>query len=209
MNLLILGAAGGVGRHLVTQALEAGHTVTAFVRRPDSLPVQHDRLQLAIGDVTDEGTQLAVAMRGQDAVFSAIGRGKSLQSEQLIEHSVPRILSAMHASGVRRLIFTSAIGVGDTLRDAPLFSRIIIRVFLSRIYADKIAGEAHILRSDVDWTLVQPAQLTNGPLTRVYRAGEHLKLRGIPTIGRADVAHFLMAQLDDPAYSRKIATISY
>ena len=84
-----------------------------------------------------------------------------------------------------------------------------MRFLLKDIYADKIAGEALIRRSDLDWTLVQPPQLTNGPLTRKYRVGEHLELRGIPRISRADVAHFILSQLDDTTYVRKAALIAH
>src|SRR6185369_3314581 len=190
------------------QALQAGHEVTAFSRTADKIPVQDDRLHLVVGTVTD-GSRLSEAIRGQDAVISALGQGMSLKADSLIQRSVPVIVSAMQAQRVRRLIFTSSLGVGDSVRDAPLFSRMMMRFLLKDIYADKIAGEALIRRSDLDWTLVQPPQLTNGPLTRKYRVGEHLELRGIPRISRADVAHFILSQLDDTTYVRKAALIAH
>ena len=209
MKLFILGATGGVGQQILVQALEAGHEVTAFVRNPDKMLLRHDRLRVVAGDVTDAGAILANAMRGQDAVISALGRGVSLKSERLIQRSVPPILAAMKTAGVRRLIFTSAIGVGITLRDAPLFSRLMIRLLLRDIYADKIIGEAPIHRSGLDWTLVQPAQLTDGPLTRTYRSGERLALRGMPKISRADTAHFILNHLDSGASTGKIILLAY
>ena len=157
----------------------------------------------------DHGASLAGAVRGQDAVVSTLGRGMSLKSTGLIQQSVPAILSAMRTHRVRRLIFTSAIGVGDTIRDAPLFSRMVIRFLLSDIYADKEAGEALIRRSDLDWTLVQPAQLTDGPLTGTYRVGERLTLRGMPKVSRADTAHFILSQLDDTTFLRKVILLAY
>ena len=210
-KLLILGATGGTGQHLLTQALEAGHEVTAFARSAAKISVQHPRLHLVSGSVSDQGSALADAVRGQDAVISALGRGMSLKSNNLIQQSVPPILSAMQMHKVRRLIFTSGIGAGHTIGDAPLplFSRMMIRFLLSDLYADKEVGEELIRRSDLDWTLVQPSQLTNGPLTRRYRAGERLELRGMPKIARADVAHFILSQLDDTAYIRKVVAISY
>lgn len=208
MKILILGATRGVGRQLLAQALDAGHAVAAFARTAASIPAQ-PRLRVVAGSVADDAVLLAETMRGHDVVVSALGKGMTLKSEGLIERSVPPILAAMRASGVRRLIFTSAIGVGDTLRDAPLFSRLMIRFLLNDIYADKIAGEQHILRSDLDWTLVQPAQLTDGPLTGTYRAGERLRLRGMPKISRADTAHFILSQLNDAAYLRKAVLIAY
>ena len=208
-KLLIVGATGPTGRQIVTQALDAGHEVTAFARNPERISVQHDRLRLVAGSVTDDGAALAQAMKGQDAVISALGRGGSLKSDNLIERSVPPLLSAMRTSGVRRLIFTSAFGVGDTIRDAPFIPKMIFRLVLRGIYADKAAGEALIRRSGLDWTIVQPVQLTNGPLTRTYRVGERLQLRGSTKISRADVAHFILSQLDDTAYIGKVAIVSY
>jgi putative NADH-flavin reductase len=206
-KLLILGATRGVGQQVVAQALEAGHEVTAFARSADTIPVQNDRLHLVAGSVTD-GARLAEAARGQDAVISALGQGMSLKADGLMQRSVPVILSAMRAERVRRLIFTSALGVGDSIRDVPLISRLIMRFLLRDIYADKVAGEQLIRRSDLDWTLVQPPHLTNGPLTRKYRVGERLELRGIPRISRADVAHFILSELDDTTYVRKVALIA-
>jgi putative NADH-flavin reductase len=84
----------------------------------------------------------------------------------------------------------------------------MIMLPLRDIYADKAIGEALIRRSDLDWTIVQPTQLTNGQLTATYRAGESLALRGVPTISRADVAHFIVSQVDQPDYIRKAVIIS-
>lgn len=208
-KLLVLGATGGTGQHIVRQALDASHEVTALVRNPANKLPAHQRLRVMIGGVVDDPLGLDRAMQGQDAVISALGRGRSLTSTNLMQRCVPPILAAMKTHGIRRLIFTSAIGVGETIRDAPLLSRIVIRVFLSSIYADKVAGEAEIQRSDLDWTLVQPAQLTDGPLTRSYRAGERLALRGLPKISRADTAHFIVSQVGDPTYHRKVVLVTY
>ena len=92
-------------------------------------------------------------MRGQDAVVSALGRGLSFKSEHLIQRSVPPILSAMQSQGIQRLVFTSAIGVGETVHHVPLFPRLMARFPLRNIYADKAIGDDLIRRSalgDVD-----------------------------------------------------------
>jgi len=115
----------------------------------------------------------------------------------------------MRTHRVPRLIFTSAIGVGAAFQDAPLFSKLLIRLLLRDIYADKAVGEDLIRRSEVEWTIVQPAQLTDGPLTRKYQVAEDLKLRGMPKISRADAVHFLLSQLDDTTYVRKVVRIGY
>jgi len=208
-RLFIIGATGGTGRQLVAQALEAGHEVTALVRTASKLHGPHPRLRQIEGSLPGEAKPLAEAMRGHGAVISALGRGASFKSEGLIRDSVPVMLEAMRRSGVRRLVFTSAIGVGDAFRDAPAFSRVMIGMLLKDIYADKAAGEELIRASGLDWTMVQPAQLTNGGLTGRYRAAEDLKLGGIPRISRADTAHFLLGLPGDASSIGKIIRIGY
>src|SRR5580765_7080641 len=100
MKVLVLGATGGTGRHIVTQAHAAGHIVTAFDRKAE--------------------VSLEQAVRGQDAVISAIGRGKSFRAQGLIASAADDILAAMKGAGVRRLIFMSALGVGASYQDSPL-----------------------------------------------------------------------------------------
>jgi len=208
-RLLIVGATGGTGRELVGQGLEAGHEITAFVRDPTKLPDRHARLRVVGGSLPEHESRLADAMAGQDVVVSTLGRGQSLTSAGLIGRSVPAVLTAMRASGVRRLVFTSAIGVGDSIRDAPLFSKVMVTLLLRDLYADKLIGEQYIRTSDLEWTIVQPAQLTNGSLTGRYQSGEHLKHRGMPKISRADVAHFLLTVMDDRASIGKIIRLGY
>ena len=152
--------------------------VTVFVRDPAKAPAPHDRLRVVTGSLLDEAA-LTAAVRGQDAVISAIGRGRSFKSEHLMEQVVPPLVSAMKAAGVRRLIFMSALGVGDSYQDSPVIGRLFFRTLLRGIYADKAVGDRLIRTSGLEWTLVQPSQLTDGPLTRNYRHGERLALSGM------------------------------
>jgi putative NADH-flavin reductase/nitrate/TMAO reductase-like tetraheme cytochrome c subunit len=207
-RILVLGATGGTGQHVLAQALQQGHEVTALVRHPERLTLTHDRLRVIAGSVTDDSPVLADAVRGQAAVISTLGAGRSFSSGGLISQSVPRIVRVMEQQGVRRLVFTSAFGVGDTRRDVPLVPRIFIRVLLGDIYRDKASGESALRASSLDWTLVYPSGLSDGPAAGHWRAGERLSLRGFPQIARADVASFLLSQIDDPAYVRKGVLIS-
>jgi putative NADH-flavin reductase len=196
VKLLILGGTGGTGKHVVSQALDAGHDVTVFARDPSKSTTTHQRLQVLRGDLLDRDA-LSAAAQGQDAVISAIGRGKSFKSERLIERTVPAIIAAMQVAAVKRLIFTSALGVGDTFADSPIVPKLFFRTLLRGIYADKLAGDQLIRSSGLEWTIVQPAVLTDGPLTRAYRSGEHLSLSGMPSVSRADTAHFILERIND------------
>jgi uncharacterized protein YbjT (DUF2867 family) len=197
-KILVLGATGGTGQQVISRALQQGYEVTALVRTPQRLTITDDRLRVLAGSVTDDSQALADAVRAQAAVISTLGVGRSFKSGGLISQSMPRIVRAREDHGVRRLIFTSAFGVGDTRRHVPLGPRIFIRLLLQDIYRDKELGEATLRASGLDWTLVYPAGLVDGPATGQCRAGERLSFSGFPRIARGDVAGFLLTQIDDP-----------
>jgi putative NADH-flavin reductase len=185
------------------------HTVTALVRNPAGLSITDERLRVLTGDTTRDESAVAEAVRGQDLVVSALGRRNTFKSEHLIERSMRLIVPAMEAAGVRRFILVSAFGVGESRRDAPLIPRIMYRLLLRDIFADKKAGEDYVKKSSLDWTTVYPVLLTDGPLTGDYRAGERLELHGMPRISRADVAHFILTEARTGAFVRKTVAVSY
>jgi putative NADH-flavin reductase len=209
VKILLFGATGATGRHVLAQALAKGHTVTAFVREPSRLADRDERMRVIVGDTTRDAPAVADAMPGQDAAVSALGRGNTLRADHLIERSMRVIVPAMERAGVRRLILLSAFGVGESRRHAPWVSRVMYRVLLGNIFRDKLAGERRVRQSSLDWTIVYPTLLTNGPLTLRYRAGELLELRGMPRISRADVARFILIEAENRGFVKKVVTLSY
>jgi putative NADH-flavin reductase len=207
-KILVLGATGGTGREIVSRALQQGHEVTALVRPFNLNPGLPAGVRVLRGTVADDTEALDGAVRDQQAVISALGVGKSLRSGGLIARSTPLIVRAMDRQGSRRLIFMSAYGVGRTWKDVPVLPRMLMRLFLGDLYADKEIGEEALRRSGLEWTLVNPVTLTNGPRTARYRVGERLGLHGFPTISRADVAEFILSQVEDRSYLRKSVLIS-
>jgi putative NADH-flavin reductase len=205
VKLLIFGATGPTGRELVSQALEQGHEVTAFARRPEAITQQ---VQIFQGDAMRDPHSVAEALKGQDAVVSALGLGKVLFPNRFFQRSTDNIVPAMERAGVKRLVWMSSFGVGDTARDAPLPLRVVYSTLLSAVFADKEKGERTLRASALDWTIVYPVTLTDGPKTGSYRAGEQLKLDGMPSISRADVAHFMLRELADNAYVRRGVVLS-
>jgi len=206
MKLLILGASGGTGQQLVAQALQQHHEVTAFVRDPAKMNISHEKLTLIKGDVLDK-TGLIKALEGKDAVLSALGVGKSLKSNNLMTNAMANIIPAMNATGVKRIIFESAFGVGETLKQADLIQKIIFSTLLKGIYTDKAKADEQLRNSGLDWVLVYPVVLTNGPATGKYQVAEKLTMKGMPKVSRADVAHFMLRQLADQSYLKKGAVI--
>ncbi len=209
MKLLIFGSTGGTGRELLKQALEQGHNVTAYARNPAKIDdIKHARLQVVRGDVLDPAV-VESAVAGQEAVLSTIGAGA--EHTTLREDGTRNIVKALEKTGVQRLICQSSLGVGDSRTNLPFFTKyIIVSVFLRHAFADHELQEAVVKQSSLDWTIVRPPHLTDGPRTGVYRHGfttTDTRIKG--KISRADVADFMLKQLTDDTYLHRTPGVSY
>ena len=193
MHLAILGATGGTGRQLVAQALEAGHTVTALVRTPAAFPMQHEQLTLIQGDVRDAASVEAV-VAGQNAVLSALGTNQR-GPVSVCTDGIQNILLAMTRAQVRRLLVVSAYGTAES-HHRNLYN-FLLWTLLKEKMLDKEQMEDLIKHSDVDWTLIRPPGLTNGPRTQQYRSGLDLHMHVTSHISRADVAACILQLLLD------------
>ena len=207
MRLLIFGATGGTGRHLVSQALEQGRQVTAFVRDPSKLSAKHPNLTIVKGDLSDRNS-VAGALNGVDAAISVLGndtRKALFKPNNIISQNLPNIMSAMQQGGVERLLLVSSFGI-----NANMFwpQKLLLRTLLRNLFADLPVQEKLIKESGLNWTIVRPTRLTNGPKTGACRSGD-LYIHPFTSISRADVAAFLLKEAVSPEYQRKVVTISY
>jgi putative NADH-flavin reductase len=207
-KILVFGATGALGRQILQQGLAAGANMTAFVRDPRKLTLTHENLSVIAGDATYDRETVAAAICGQDAVISALGNGMSLRTDGLMQRCVLAIRLGMQKTNVKRLILTSAFGVGESMNDASALMRVVYRLLMKQVFEDKAASEDQLRRSDLDWTIVYPVMLTNGPRTESYRVGEKMALSGLATISRADVADFILKQLADTKFVRKAAVVT-
>lgn len=210
MKLTIVAATGGIGRHLLDQALAAGHDVTAVVRDPKKLTreVRAVRADLAAPDAT----ALESAVAGADAVLSGLGP-RSRSDTGVTGPGTRALVDAMRATGVRRIVVVSAAPVGTVPSpgrphpprhdpgDGLLMRHVlspIVKAVLRAHYADLAAMEDLLRDSGLDWTAVRPPRLTDGPLTGTYRTAFGRNIRGGALISRADVAHLMLHVLDEP-----------
>lgn len=210
MRLLVIGASGGTGRQLVIQALERSHDVTAFVRSQSRLGLQHARLHFATGDVLDYAA-VEAAVRGQDAVLSALGHKQWFRPTRILSEGTRNIVRAMEACGVRRFISETSLGVGSSWgRLGLLYTLIVIPFILPFYYWDKGRQEAVIRESPLDWIIVRPGILTDGPKRGAYRHGPRVGhwLRSL-RISRADVADFMLNQLTDNTHLRSAPGLAW
>jgi putative NADH-flavin reductase len=201
--MLIVGATGGTGRQLVAQALERGHTVTVLVRTPAKLQITHERLQILQGDALDYAS-VEAAVRGQDAVVSALGHKRYFGPTRILSEGTRNLLRAMEAQGVPRLICETSLGIGNSAgRMGLYYTLFVIPVILPFYYWDKARQERLIEASRVEWVIVRPGALTNGPKRGAYRHGHDVGsfVRTV-RISRADVADFMLDQLTSDTYLR-------
>ncbi|MCA9437111.1 MAG: SDR family oxidoreductase [Candidatus Omnitrophica bacterium] len=209
MNLVVFGSTGGTGREIVKQALEQGNAVTAFARDPSKMAgIEHENLQMVRGDVLDPAA-VEGAVAGKDAVLSAIGAGAGRTT--LREDGTRTIVEAMEKTGVKRLICLSSLGVGDSRANLPFFTKhIIVDIFLRHAFADHERQEAVVKQSELDWTIVRPPHLIEGPRTGNYLHGFPITETQIQTkISRADVADFMLKQATEDTYLRQTPGVSY
>jgi putative NADH-flavin reductase len=209
MKILVLGSTGKTGLELLEQGLEDGHEVTAFARRPEAVALKHSKLQVRKGDILDQASVRA-AVEGQDAVLSALGV-RQLAANKVLSEGTRNVIQAMQQSGVRRLIVESSLGVGDSTGQlGPLYNFFLLPLLLKRIFQDKEAQESLVRASGLDWVIVRPAVLTNGPRTGRYKAGFAPTERSIKAkISRADTAEFMLKQLSDNKFLRQTPGLSY
>lgn len=209
MKIAVIGATGGVGEQIVRQALEQGHSVKAFSRNPAKLSLQHPNLELVKGDAIYLA-DIEQAIKGSDAVICTLGAPASDKSNIRTE-GTKNIIQAMQSQAVQRLLCLSSLGFGDSRPMLPFVLKYIIMPFiLKNVMADHESQEAVIKQSNLDWTIVRPGSLTNAPATGAYRYGFSYddKNLQIKKIARADVASFMLKQLQDDTYSRKTVGIS-
>ena len=209
MNLVIFGSTGPTGRLLVEQSLEQGHTVTAFARNPTDLKITHPALNILKGDIRHRDS-VDLAIKGREAVISALGIRK-LRKHTTLSDGTKNIVASMKQYHVRRFVCMTSLGVGDSKgQPAWFFNWVILPFFLRNIFADKAGQETYITQSGLDWIIVRPAGLTNGPRSGVYKHWVGQPTGPITSrISRADVADFMLKQLADDTYLRQTPGLSY
>jgi putative NADH-flavin reductase len=206
MNVLIIGATGRTGSLLVEQGLAVGFTITAFARHTDKITIQHDRLRVLQGDATDAAA-IESAVIGQHAVIDVIGARNLDQPTGLFSKNTGNLIAAMTQHNVPRYVMLSGLGAGDSRKDMGVVSRLLFRVMLSTLYEDKTRAENLLMRSDREWVIVRPPEVTDKPKRGHYRV-----LLQPPygyEIARGDLVHFLLLQVNDITYVHKTPIVCW
>jgi len=209
MKVAVFGATGRTGRLLVERALGAGHEVVAFARDGSKLGLESGRLSVVEGDVRD-GERVGAAVSGADAVLVALGHTKG-SPEDVQTEGTRRIVAAMRESGVRRIVSLTGAGVRDEEDQPKVVDRAFVALLgrLQPAVLEDARRHAEVIReSGLDWTVVRAPRLTDGPHTGDYRTGYVGRGSGTK-VSRADVADFMLRQLEDETYLGRMPMVSY
>ncbi|MFJ8262646.1 NAD(P)-dependent oxidoreductase [Rummeliibacillus sp. NPDC094406] len=204
MKIVVFGASGRVGQHVVRLALEKGIEVTAFVRTPSKLQISHPFLHIYHGNAL-QADDVATAIKGQNAVVSCLASSKGLKESTELSKMIENIVLGMQTGHVNRIVYTASAGIDGEI---PGISGKMVMKTLKYPLLDHRHAVDTIMNYNLDYTIVRPMGLTNEAPTGIYREA----IEGIPekgrSIARVDVANFILKALEDPKYSNLSISIA-
>jgi putative NADH-flavin reductase len=197
MRIAIIGAGAGIGLEAVKQALEKGHSVTALSTNTDTIS-DHSLLTKINGSATS-ALNIKQAINGADAVLITVGT-KNKKATTLFSDIAKTLIQVTNELNFKApIIIITGFGAGESSRYLSFFMRTIIKLFLKEQYINKTLMEELIVNSKVNWEIVRPVMLTNGAITKSYKAINKLeKVMKVGKISRADVAHYLLSEVENP-----------
>jgi putative NADH-flavin reductase len=205
MKIALFGATGGTGQQIIAQALAAGHSIQALVRDPAHLSLQNPNLSLITGDVLDPAAVVRT-LAGAEAAIVSLGNTAN-NPDWIVSNGTQVIVEAMKQGGPRRLVVITSLGVGDSKDQVPFAFKMLMKTVLRKPMEDKERQEQIVRASGLDWTIVRPGGLSNGPRTGNYRSGLDPKISA-GQVSRADVAAFTLRQLDDATFLHQTPAIT-
>ena len=209
MKLTIIGASRGIGRELLKSALSQGHEVTVLARQPEKINESAPNLKVIKGDILDLNS-VKESIDSRDAICVCIGIPPTFKPIDVFSKGTQNVLNAIGENSSQRLVVVTGIGAGDSKGHGGfLYDKIVNPLLLKTIYADKDLSESLLKSSKVDWMIVRPGFLTNGPRTGQYRVVDDLTGIKAGKISRADVADFILRQLQEPTHFSKTPLITY
>lgn len=209
MNILIIGATRGIGKYLTEQALSRDHRVVALARKKGLDKIEDKNLTVIKGNILDKQA-ITNAISNIDAVFITIGTRPTFKKVNVFSDGTKNVIEAMKEAGCNRLLCATGIGAGDSKGHGGfLYDKIINPILLKTIYQDKNLQEKIIMNSGLDWTIVRPAMLTYGKRTGNYRAITEISGVTANKISRADVADFMLNEIEEKNYIHKTPLLTY
>lgn len=208
MKILVFGASGRLGQKLVAYGLEAGHEISAFVRKPEKLKLQHPALKLILGDAEDPET-IENAIPGHDLILSALGVSQMPPPITLMSDAVLFMLEAMQNAGVPRIIAVGGAGILQETETQLKMESPSFPAFFKPISEDYFRVFELLKNSDREWTMVCPPTMPERVRTGNYRTLANYFPEGGQQIFVEDVADFILAEITKRAFINQRVGIAY
>ncbi len=210
MNITIIGATKGIGKEVLKQALNVGYKVTVLARNPEKIELKNENLKIVKGDFLDYSS-VAGSVKNAGAVVVSVGAMPARKPVTLFSEGTRNLLNAIKANNIKPLIVAvTGIGAGDSKGHGGFFyNKIFQPLLLKTIYEDKDKQEQMLKEEYDNWIIVRPGMLTNGKLTGKYRALTDLTGINGGKISRADVAHFILKQIEQPEFLGQTPLLIY
>lgn len=210
MNITIIGATKGIGKEVLKQSLKAGHDVTVLARNPEKIEIENDSLKIVKGDFLDYNS-VVESIKNTDVVVISVGATPTRKPVNLFSTGTRHLLNFIKKENLNPLIIVvTGIGAGDSKGHGGFFYDKIFQPFLLKtIYDDKDKQEQMLMNEYDNWIIVRPCMLTNGKLTGNYRAITNLEGINGGKVSRADAAHFIVGQIQNPKYLKKTPLLIY
>ncbi len=208
MLIVVFGATGRTGRHVVDRALDAGSSVVVFTRDRAKAPWSHARVQVIEGDARDP-EDVDRAVQGSDAVVSVLAPAQN-ESGRPITRATENIVWSMQKHSVRRLVASTGAGVTFPQDQPKVLNKVIgwmVRTFSKHVYEDMKGAAQHVVNSDLDWTLVRVPVLNDDPAKGRIRVGYVGRGTGA-RLSRADMADFILDLVESGDHVRDVPVIS-
>ena len=211
MKITVFGATGKTGQEVVRQALAQGYEVNALVRNPKKMDLTDEKLNLVVGDVTNV-QDVEQAVDSVDGVIVALGASPNMQADLVMEQGTVNIIAAMKKHGVQRLIVMSSYAMSGTEAGKEFMRKMGMKedqiTMVQPVLDDKAKQKDAVIKSGLEYVIVEPTMLHDKGKTEQYRIGEDLDVKAGDAISRADVADFMLTSLTDNQWVGSIVTIS-
>lgn len=197
MKIAVIGATGPTGQLFVQQALATGHHVTALVRSPEKMGLQNPHLKLVVGDVY-QPDDVRKTVTGQDAIFIALGTGKSATKSSIRTDGTQQVVEALAALGEHpQVVILSSLGVGESKKQYAFYWNWLLWFMLRHAFRDHTAQEAIVQASGLRWAILRPTFMNDKPgqgVVKAIPAPKSVKIRA--SVARADVAAYALKVIE-------------
>jgi len=207
MKVAIVGASGQTGKPLIEEALKRGHEVIAIARSPEKIAFDDSRVDKRVGDGFDEASIVA-ALKGADAVITTVGKTDLRDKRYNLSTAAHQsVMAGMRVHGIKRLLAISSIGAAQGI-ERKGWKRNVYLWLRRKYYRDMFEMEEQLAASEFDVTILRAPLLYDGPSKQDYRVIENEDYLNVLTISRADIAHFLLEDLDTGLWANMRITVA-